>query len=1148
MADELTYEFRAPSDKLKGDLSQARALVRQFTADAERDTASFADTFNGLLSSSAAKLNTGLKVALGDFGLAVDKLINITEAGLKGIPVVGEGIAAAYREVSGTLLDATERGIAYNDSLKQQQIQLGLVAGSAADVKRELSEISDIAFRTNVGRGFLVNAVEDLQLFNVEGQRAVDLVRALATQATATGGGEGRVAAVTDLIERVLETGKVDARVVRQFVRNKIPIYDIIAEELQVSKKRAEQLITSGTLSGEDFITILTHSFTGPKWTQAADEMTQTVEGMTRRYDTAISKLLGVATQPVHATTIDFLRQAVDVVRGPGAAGVASNIQSAISPVTGLLEATGRALASGDFTGGALKLGADIKAGLAKGAAGAGLDLAKSYLGDFAKGIGAQSPATEFIPLGAYAAQGWKLGFTAEMQKAGGVMGLFQGGRGALGGGQWSQVQVEFAQKILEIAREVGATEKQIEAAFAAANVESRFNLNNEGDRNSRGVPRAFGPFQMWPSKGWGTREQTLDPDYAIRKFFEVAARQSQSGTPGQLAQRVEQSAYPLRYDQQFGSASRLLNAVRGGEAVPTRDDELAAAVRDLAASTNWRTRGDRSPDEGRGRFQDLSPADQLAVIRGLAGTPSRDYGGADLTTGLGRFAGSDWSGVDFSKLDDQLWQGQSPRVDPELAAGLQAMAESVGLFNGKLKDSGVYIEGVGDVAQKDVIPALQMMYALMLDDQRAVQDFGQRGGEELEKVRVRVSGLGQSFRELGFTSANMKGIFMSSLDDAFSHVREGWRATVKTIGEDWGLAVTQMVLKAEAAKLADKLFGGGSKGGGWLGSLLGGVGRLFGLGGSSAAASAGASAAAGGLFSGASASAPLIFSAAPGAGIASVFGGGTAAALFGGGGGAALGLGLGGGSTAAGSTAGAGAAGGGAFGSLGALLTNPWTAVVAGSVIGGLALWKHFSHKTEKELQKAIQQARGVDVKDMGTLQQIKAMGEQAYGRGQVRSHLAEVINLPPVQELIDQYAASTGQGTRPQLPHEFLYNVPGSAASPITVNGNTLLPSPSIGGRPLGQASGAGVTGSVLAAVLDRLDAMDRRDELRTTAVIDSHGRVVNALRPWEAASPESILQKGLNTTAGIRAAGNAVLEHSESSPGFRRALQSHLGMDRL
>lgn len=179
----------------------------------------------------------------------------------------------------------------------------------------------------------------------------------------------------------------------------------------------------------------------------------------------------------------------------------------------------------------------------------------------------------------------------------------------------------------------------------------------------------------------------------------------------------------------------------------------------------------------------------------------------------------------------------------------------------------------------------------------------------------------------------------------------------------------------------------GGGRSGGFTGALKG----LLGLG--QSAASGGAS----GASSMASAAALI-----PGVGDAAALAG--AAGLAGGGGGAG-GL----GSAAGAAMSGGGGAGG--FGGLMPLLTNPWTIGIAAAAVGGFMLWKAFSNRTEKELRKAIRSEYQVDVKDMQLLKQVKALGEQNFGKGQVRKHLQETVRLDQVKELVSQYAESTGQ-----------------------------------------------------------------------------------------------------------------------------------------
>ncbi|MEO7509686.1 MAG: hypothetical protein ABIZ95_20745 [Pyrinomonadaceae bacterium] len=124
------------------------------------------------------------------------------------------------------------------------------------------------------------------------------------------------------------------------------------------------------------------------------------------------------------------------------------------------------------------------------------------------------------------------------------------------------------------------------------------------------------------------------------------------------------------------------------------------------------------------------------------------------------------------------------------------------------------------------------------------------------------------------------------------------------------------------------------------------------------------------------------------------------------------------------------GAGGAGLMGSMGALFTNPWTAVVAGGIVASLLLYRHFAHRTEKKLRETIQSTYGVAVKDMAVLKQVKEVGEQRFGKGQVSKHLLETVKLDPAKQIILGYAESTGQQAN-GLVTEAQYKDPGFAGN---------------------------------------------------------------------------------------------------------------------
>ncbi|MGP3953007.1 hypothetical protein [Streptomyces sp. 7N604] len=118
----------------------------------------------------------------------------------------------------------------------------------------------------------------------------------------------------------------------------------------------------------------------------------------------------------------------------------------------------------------------------------------------------------------------------------------------------------EVAKVIYLVGRELQVSDKAMLAGFEAALVESGMENLNHGDRDSVGV------FQQRPSQGWGSPAQCMNVNYATHKFFERAIKADRDNpgfTPGQLAQKVQVSAFPERYDQREAEAKETLKSAR---------------------------------------------------------------------------------------------------------------------------------------------------------------------------------------------------------------------------------------------------------------------------------------------------------------------------------------------------------------------------------------------------------------------------------------------------------------------------------------------------------------------------------------------------------------------------------------------------------
>ena len=102
-----------------------------------------------------------------------------------------------------------------------------------------------------------------------------------------------------------------------------------------------------------------------------------------------------------------------------------------------------------------------------------------------------------------------------------------------------------------------GASEKVKVAMFEAAIVESGVRNLNYGDRDSIGV------FQLRVGI-WGyttAHSPALSADWFLRRAI---AKQNWYSTSGRLAQAVEVSGYPWRYDQEYYRAKAWLRYLRG--------------------------------------------------------------------------------------------------------------------------------------------------------------------------------------------------------------------------------------------------------------------------------------------------------------------------------------------------------------------------------------------------------------------------------------------------------------------------------------------------------------------------------------------------------------------------------------------------------
>lgn len=136
-----------------------------------------------------------------------------------------------------------------------------------------------------------------------------------------------------------------------------------------------------------------------------------------------------------------------------------------------------------------------------------------------------------------------------------------------------SAQQMANAKVIIQVGRQLGASDRDITIALMAGWQESGLRNLNYGDRDSIGI------FQQ--RNAWGSRSDRLDPVKSARMFF-LGGQQGQRGlldfsnrdsySLGQAAQKVQVSAFPDAYDKWQDDSEQLMRELGGsaGAGKPT--------------------------------------------------------------------------------------------------------------------------------------------------------------------------------------------------------------------------------------------------------------------------------------------------------------------------------------------------------------------------------------------------------------------------------------------------------------------------------------------------------------------------------------------------------------------------------------------------
>jgi len=185
----------------------------------------------------------------------------------------------------------------------------------------------------------------------------------------------------------------------------------------------------------------------------------------------------------------------------------------------------------------------------------------------------------------------------------------------------------------------------------------------------------SLGLFQQRPSKGWGSKEQVMDPWYSSTAFYKamVKVKDWQTKNIGDVAQAVQRSAYPDAYDKHVDNARALASSMTGQTPASFSCVVNSPAAADAAGMSDFLTHtlGDKVEitSTSTGLWVQTQTAQQAWAVAHIAIANVGFYGLDSVQLGS-----STWT---RSTTGLAAWQGTEPTESTQVTLLFQAASAS---------------------------------------------------------------------------------------------------------------------------------------------------------------------------------------------------------------------------------------------------------------------------------------------------------------------------------------------------------------------------------------------------------------------------------------------------------------------------------------
>lgn len=361
---------------------------------AEGTLSRFAGALNRV--SSALKGNAG---GAGDGGW-LPGLAHVSNV-IQGIPQIGQLAGALVSP----LTNAAQAGIAFNAFLETTEIALKRHFGGSREATRGfVGEVRQFAQNSPFRTEGLIKTIIYGTATGFSPREALQLVKDVGDAIASTGDiSEETVQGVVRALSQMKAKGTVSAEEMEQLAERGIPAWEMLANSIGKTVAETRKLSEQGRLNGPAAVAALRAEMRA-RYGGMMKELEDSLVGLQSAGDDRLQSAQAKATENL---TKDLKRIYQAGLANFNEQAVAATINTAISPVSGLITTAAEGMLGGGLTSGLVKgitLGKSLVAGAVKDFA---LD---GVIGTAKKWLGINSPSTVFAELGGHAVDGFAYG------------------------------------------------------------------------------------------------------------------------------------------------------------------------------------------------------------------------------------------------------------------------------------------------------------------------------------------------------------------------------------------------------------------------------------------------------------------------------------------------------------------------------------------------------------------------------------------------------------------------------------------------------------------------------------------------------------------------------------------------------------------